>query len=310
MAKFKGITGNKVGRLGNEIYYMNRTVNLIRSAPTHVYDPKSMKQMIQRIKMVNTTNGYKYIQRFNDLDLFPDKKELENQQNVFVKLNIENALLVPKELCKKKNVPMFTLDLIMSNGPFASPSMNGYGGFDDVLGLIIDSVDPQGETQTVGQVSEKLLSFYPTLENGDKIVFYVYATRDIESVEEEDVIVKYEDREVLQTYGQRTIFTIDTNNTGPIFNEGCYCSNDRVLTVKIINTNYNWLHAVENKYTVWMTATFIHKPNTEQQKIGVSGFGYSKGYYDICNKLSNNQEAQLKIIEEWGANMNYNKEIH
>ena len=59
-----------------------------------------------------------------------------------------------------------------------------------------------------------------------------------------------------------------------------------------------------------MTATFIHKPNTEQQKIGVSGFGYSKGYYDICNKLSNNQEAQLKIIEEWGANMNYNKEIH
>ena len=102
MAKFKGITGNKIGRLGNEIYYMNRTVNLIRSAPTHVYDPKSMKQMIQRIKMVNTTNGYKYIQRFNDLDLFPDKKELENQQNVFVKLNIENALLVPKELCKNQ----------------------------------------------------------------------------------------------------------------------------------------------------------------------------------------------------------------
>ena len=91
MGKFKGITGNKTGRIGNEIYYMNRTVNLIRSAPTHVYDPKSKKQMIQRVKMVNTTNGYKYIQQFNDLDLFPDKRELENQQNVFVRLNIENA---------------------------------------------------------------------------------------------------------------------------------------------------------------------------------------------------------------------------
>ena len=101
MAKFKGITGNKVGRLGNEIYYMNKSVNLIRSAPTHVYDPKSRKQMIQRIKMVNTQNGYKYIQQFNDLDLFPDKKELENQQNAFVRFNIENALLVPKSLCKK-----------------------------------------------------------------------------------------------------------------------------------------------------------------------------------------------------------------
>lgn len=309
MAKFKGITGNKIGRLGNEIYYMNRTVNLIRSAPTHVYDPKSRKQMAQRIKMVNTTNGYKYIQQFNDLDLFTDKRELENQQNVFVRLNIENALLVPKPLAKKKYVPIFSLNLIMSNGPFISPSMNGYGSFDDVLGLIIDNADAQGDTQTVAQVSNKLLSFYPNLENGDKIVFYVYGTKDIEASDEEDVIVLYKKKEVLQAYGQRTIFTINTNNTSPIYNSGCYCSNNRVLTPMIQNQNYDWIHAVENKYAVWMTATFIHRPNTEQQKIGISGFCCCKGYNDICYILSTNGNAQREIIEEWGANMNYNKEI-
>ena len=309
MGKFKGITGNKTGRIGNEIYYMNRTVNLIRSAPTHVYDPKSKKQMIQRVKMVNTTNGYKYIQQFNDLDLFPDKRELENQQNVFVRLNIENALLVPKPLAKKKYVPMFTLNLIMSNGPFVSPSMNGYGGYDDQIGLIIDSANPQGGVTTVAQASEKLLTMYPNLEDGDKIIFYLYGTKDIEASEEEDVIVAYRKNEVLQAYGQRTIFTISTSNNTPIFNEGVVCSNDRVIRPMIRNQEYNWIPNVENKYAVWMTATFIHKPNTEQQKIGISGFAYSKGYYDICYILSTNGNAQREIIEEWGANMNYNSEI-
>ena len=86
MGKFKGITGNKTGRIGNEIYYMNKSVNLIRSAPTHVYDPKSIKQTIQRIKMVNTQNGYKYIQQFNDLDLFPDKKRTREPTECFCKI--------------------------------------------------------------------------------------------------------------------------------------------------------------------------------------------------------------------------------
>lgn len=310
MAKFKGITGNKTGRLGNEIYYMNKTVNLIRSAPTHVYDPKSKKQMIQRIKMVNTQNGYKYIQQFNDLDLFPDRKELENQQNAFVKANIENALLVPKPLCKKKYAPMFTLDLIMSNGSFTSPNMNGYTGFDDIIGLYIDSVNPQGQVLTVADASNKILKCYPTLENGDKIVFYVYGTQDIECSDDDDIVVVYDDREVLQAYGQRTVFTISTTDHNSIYNSGCFCSNDRVLSPMIENNSYSWVHTVENKYISWITATFIHKPNTEQQKIGTSGFGYSRGYYSICEKLSTNEEAQLKIIEDWGANMNYNSEIH
>ena len=29
--KFKGTTGNKTGRIGNEIYYMNKSINLRRS---------------------------------------------------------------------------------------------------------------------------------------------------------------------------------------------------------------------------------------------------------------------------------------
>lgn len=309
MAKFKGITGNKVGRLGNEIYYMNKSVNLIRSAPTHVYDPKSRKQMIQRIKMVNTQNGYKYIQQFNDLDLFPDKKELENQQNAFVRFNIENALLVPKVLCKKKYVPMFTLDLMMSNGTFARANMNYDKNFDEKLGLVIDSVNPQGGVATVGDVSRKIIRYYSVLENGDKIVFYQYGTKDIEYTDEEGVIVRYTESESLTTFAQRKTFTINTNDNNLLFNEGFYCSHDRVLCPMIENNVYSWIDTVETDYVAWITATFIKKPNTEQQRIGTSGYGYTTGYFNICEGLSSDEDLQEQIIEEWGANMNYNIEL-
>ena len=74
----------------------------------------------------------------------------------------------------------------------------------------------------------------------------------------------------------------------------------------IKNVIYDWIGNVENEHVAWMTATFINKPNTEQQRIGTSGYGYTTGYFDICEKLSSDEDTQLKIIEEWGANMNYN----
>ena len=80
-----------------------------------------------------------------------------------------------------------------------------------------------------------------------------------------------------------------------------FCSHDRVLCPMIKNDVYQWIVEVENDKVAWMTATFINKPNTEAQRVGTSGYGYTTGYFNICEKLSSDEDTQLKNNRRMGC---------
>lgn len=311
MAKYKGITGTKEGKLGNEVYYISKTQNLVRSYPAKVYNPRTPKQMIRRIKMANCNNGYRDLGAFKKFNSFTDAKPVESLQNTYIRHNIESALLVPKPLCKKKNCPIFTLNNVVSTGMGAIPLVDDNEGNNWILGVSGGVISDDVENMTVGQVSTILKFIYPDLQNNDIVVCQIHGVTNI-NWDDNDGLV-FDDDEELRKYSLRRILTIDSSKQDTLVSQGwkLYKKEDNSITLTPIITvpEYSGMILSDWNGISYANYQFILSRGGQMNNVfGFSSMTYNYSYRQICRMFANNVEVQNQILKEWKTNFKYNKE--
>ncbi len=79
MAKFYGTAGTRRGSVGNEVYYIQKTQNIVRRLPAFIHNPRTVKQQTQRIRMKNCLLGLKNVKSELDLSTFANQEVIENK---------------------------------------------------------------------------------------------------------------------------------------------------------------------------------------------------------------------------------------
>lgn len=307
MAKFHGITGQKIGKLGNEIYYISKTQNLIRSNPAHIYNPRSKKQMIQRIKMRNTNNGYVNLIRLKKYPLFQDKKEVESEQNAYIRNNIDSACLVPKKLCRKKGIPIFSLNVTISKGHLNSPLSDNVRKDERLIGMTINTKNVEFGDISYKNLSLILMHLDERLNYGDKFIFFVYTVENISFNNQNGIIIN--NNEELRTLAIRKVFTLSADENRTIGEDGFVIDENDEDYPRLSFRMPEGIHSNALRYgyngTTYMCVTKMLKPGTEEELVSASTMYYGKNYYNICLYLSNNKEYQEEILKGWETNFEY-----
>ena len=80
MAKFYGTAGTRRGSVGNEVYYIQKTQNIVRRLPAFIFNPRTVKQQTQRIRMKNCLLGLKNVKSELDLSTFANQEVIEKEK--------------------------------------------------------------------------------------------------------------------------------------------------------------------------------------------------------------------------------------
>ena len=97
MAKYFGISGKRLGSVGNETYDIVNRQNIVK---TKVIDPKysnTRKQVAQRAKFLDCFNMVKTIGSIYMEKAFNNRKRKESVYNVFMKNNVGQSLMISPE---------------------------------------------------------------------------------------------------------------------------------------------------------------------------------------------------------------------
>lgn len=166
MAKHKQLwlKGSK-GKLAGTTFYQTAGVTIQREINYDPSNPRTDKQMTQRTKLANLVNMYRAGKSFFPR-AFENKKPLESDYNKFVSYNLTNS---PVHLTKgeaTKGVFIPAGYMICQGSLESLPNPTNSSG---VIMFDIFASSDFSQNSTVGQVSTKLISTNPQVENGDQI---------------------------------------------------------------------------------------------------------------------------------------------
>ena len=178
MAKFYGIAGTRRGSVGNETYYISKTQNIVKKKATFVFDPRTEKQITQRIKIKNCLLGLKNVKNALELNTFTNEQVIENHENAFVKNNVRNCCIIDRITSNIPNFPTLSSNVVCSYGTLDSLYVVSNDSF---LGVVFPGVD--SEDKTIAQLTNEIITEYDFLRNGDAITFFYYLCTNITSSE-------------------------------------------------------------------------------------------------------------------------------
>ena len=115
MAKYFGISGKRLGSVGNETYDIVNRQNIVK---TKVIDPRysnTKKQVAQRAKFLDCFNMVKTIGSNYMEKAFNNRKRKESVYNVFMKNNVGQALMISPNDNEDPNMIGFG-DFLVSKG--------------------------------------------------------------------------------------------------------------------------------------------------------------------------------------------------
>lgn len=306
MAKFYGFAGTRRGKVGNEVYYISKTQNIVKRKPVYIFDPRTEKQVRQRIKVKNAILGLKNVKNILDLDTFTNKSVVENNDNAFMKNNIRNCSMIDKRTSNIPNFPSITSNLCCSYGTLDTVPIQKVN---DYYGLLVIPTAPgqYDDNTTVAFISNQLLDNYAYLRNGDAITFIYYYCKNI--ICDEDEFFKWEGNENMKNVvdidtGRRT-FIINTNNNTSISEYGLrflMINQDTYIIGPLIQNDLNnRIMVYDNNHPCYMCAFYARKIDENTYNFCPSSFAYNSGYNSML-EYSRSEAYDEIVLSSWHAN--------
>lgn len=304
MAKFYGIAGTRRGSVGNETYYISKTQNIVKKKATFVFDPRTEKQITQRIKIKNCLLGLKNVKNALELNTFTNEQVIENHENAFVKNNVRNCCIIDRISSNIPNFPTLSSNIVCSYGTLDSLYV---ASNDDFLGVVFPGVD--SEDKTIAQLTNEIMAEYEFLRNGDAITFFYYFCTNITS--SENKLFEWGNPELLNNTVEiitgRKTFILNTNDNRNIDNLGFTCfqsgveDNEIILTVNVKDAGDEFITSTDSMFPCYISVFYSRLIDENTYNFCVSSSGFNKGYLDIVN-FTKKKEYQYFALSSWNTN--------
>ena len=304
MAKFYGIAGTRRGSVGNETYYISKTQNIVKKKATFVFDPRTEKQIAQRIKIKNCLLGLKNVKNALELNTFTNEQVIENHENAFVKNNVRNCCIIDRISSNIPNFPTLSSNVVCSYGTLDSLSVASDDAF---LGVVFTGID--SENKTIAELTNEMITEFEFLRNGDAITFFYYFCTNITS--SNDKLFEWDNPEILNNTvdiitGRKT-FILNTNDNRTIDQLGFTCiqsnveENEIILTVNVKNAGDDFITDATSDYPCYISVFYSRLIDENTYNFCVSSSGFNKGYLDMVN-FTKKKEYQYFALSSWNTN--------
>ena len=304
MAKFYGIAGTRRGSVGNETYYISKTQNIVKKKATFVFDPRTEKQIAQRIKIKNCLLGLKNVKNALELNTFTNEQVIENHENAFVKNNVRNCCIIDRISSNIPNFPTLSSNIVCSYGTLDSLYVVSNDAF---LGVVFAGVE--SENKTIAELTNEMITEFEFLRNGDAITFFYYFCTNITS--SNDKLFEWDNPEILNNTvdiitGRKT-FILNTNDNRTIDQLGFTCiqsnveENEIILTVNVKNAGDDFITDATSDYPCYISVFYSRLIDENTYNFCVSSSGFNKGYLDMVN-FTKKKEYQYFALSSWNTN--------
>ena len=304
MAKFYGIAGTRRGSVGNETYYISKTQNIVKKKATFVFDPRTEKQITQRIKIKNCLLGLKNVKNALELNTFTNEQVIENHENAFVKNNVRNCCIIDRITSNIPNFPTLSSNVVCSYGTLDSLYVASNDSF---LGVVFPGVE--SDNKTIAQLTNEIITEYEFLRNGDAITFFYYLCTNITS--SNDKLFEWDNPEILNNTidiitGRKT-FILNTNDNRNIEQLGFTCiqsdieDNEIILTVNVKDEGDDLITITNSDYPGYISVFYSRLIDENIYNFCVSASGFNKGYLDMVN-FTKKKEYQYFALSSWNTN--------
>lgn len=298
MAKFYSAAGTRRGKVGNEVYYVHKTQNIVKTKPDFVSNPKTPEQMSHRIRIKTVSLGYRNVNNGLKLDTFADMKPTESPQNAFNRHNISNGLLLKKETTKIKNFIYLSSDILCSFGTLDALNVVR----DTVLnsiGLKINShEDP---LETIADLSVNLLDTYAFLRNGDYITLYSYASEGI-VFNNQSMFSFDNDLHQIKSSPIRKCFKIDTQNQTELTTLGVFSDSVEDYGLLTIGNQETTLQCrYDYVYPSYLICFYAREIAEDSYNFSPSAFISNACYSNMC-EFAKKEKYIREVLESWGTN--------
>ena len=311
MAKFYGIAGTRRGSVGNETYYISKTQNIVKKKATFVFDPRTEKQITQRIKIKNCLLGLKNVKNALELNTFTNEQVIENHENAFVKNNVRNCCIIDRISSNIPNFPTLSSNVVCSYGTLDSLPVISNDAF---LGVEFAGVN--SENKTVAQLTNEIMTEYEFLRNGDAITFFYYYCTNI--VSNENKLFEWDNPEILNNVvdiitGRKTII-LNTNDNRPIQQLGFICmqstaeENEIILTVNVKDEGDEYITSTNSDFPGYISVFYSRLIEENTYNFCVSASGFNKGYLDMVN-FTKKKDYQYFALSSWNTNFKEDNDI-
>ena len=297
MAKYFGISGKRLGSVGNETYDIVNRQNIVK---TKVIDPKysnTKRQVSQRAKFLDCFNMVKTIGSVYMEKAFNNRKRKESVYNVFMKNNVGQALMISPKDNEDPNMIGFG-DFLISKGNLQNLD---YGEVDNKCGIKFESAETN--INTVGKLSTILRTYYNFILEGDYINFYNFACDNLTySKEESDPIAINNNIVLFKTYKN---FKIDSASTETLADKGFVVleeENDvRILTLNKPGQAAAILDGCTKNFVGTSVSYFFIARQLPERIITSDSIQFANTNYDsICAGLKT-EASKNRCYEEWNA---------
>lgn len=161
---------NLIGRVGGNVYYMNKGQNIARELAPAISNPQSAAQQEQRMRWANLVSFYRANQPWMKRGAFESKKQTWSDYNAFVSANskVSPVFLTKGEAEQGGSV---VAPYVVTKGSLPSVALFSWEGQDVFCSdLYVGDLTIKGST-TAAQLSAALRDNNNGLQEGDQISF-------------------------------------------------------------------------------------------------------------------------------------------
>lgn len=294
MAYSNSFFGMRRGSTKSLTFSINKGQQITKDRVTHVANPRSTAQMIQRLTFAAAALFYKRSIQNLFKFAFENKKQTESDYNAFMRANVKLA-------------PTFTKQMIDGAYPSIAPWMLTNGSLESanfeispntpnvgILNLVYNPALADLDFTQWGNVSKVILDSYPTLADGDIITFVTACCGGISAEDVEDaklansfIIYGPEEQSPRMAIHQARIDTTSTELTDTVLptDEFLYTEEDGCSLALVESALYN---ADEQFfYSLFGMALIFSRPSASGVKVSTSTLALSaeayKAYRIGCN---------------------------
>lgn len=239
MAKVKsGGIRNLIGRVGGNVYYMNKGQNIARELAPAISNPRSEGQQEQRMRWANMVAFYRANQPWMKRGAFESKKQTWSDYNAFVSANSKvSPVFLTKEITEqggavvapyvvtKGSLPSVAVELIDSDETF-------------ITDLYLGELSGISGATTAKALSESLLANNNGLREGDQLSFILNIQESRGGVpfivaRYYEFIIDSTDERTLEDLGLGDVLVDDTNNSMQCLgfaNDGAVCGGTCIVS--------------------------------------------------------------------------------
>lgn len=171
MAKVKsGGIRNLIGRVGGNVYYMNKGQNIARELAPAISNPQTAAQQEQRMRWANLVSFYRANQPWQKRGAFESKKQTWSDYNAFVSANSKvSPVFLTKQQAEQGGAVV--APYVVTKGSLPSVGLFSWEGQDAFCSdLYIGDLTISGAT-TAAELSAALRENNNGLQEGDQISF-------------------------------------------------------------------------------------------------------------------------------------------